>query len=286
MKISARSLRSFARRYGRNRLGVFAFIFMLAITIAAVLPDIMPWYFYRPWAVSRSLLVAPNLDRPMGTDDLGRDVFSRFMYGARVTLSIGVLGALLSTFIGIFIGAISGYYGGTIDAIMMRIVDMLWIMPPFFVALVVVALLGASFHNVILIIGLLYWPSTARLMRAEMLSLREREFVSALKLMGMSNLRIVFMELLPNALSCTIANGTLQVASAILLESGVSFLGLGDPTRPTWGYQLSSALIFMREAWWMTLFPGLGIFLTTFNIHIIGDAINDVLNPRLRSSKR
>jgi peptide/nickel transport system permease protein len=196
------------------------------------------------------------------------------------------LGALLSTLIGIIIGAVSGYFGGSIDALLMRIIDMIWIMPTFFVALVVVALLGASIYTVVIIIGLLFWPSTARLMRAEMLSLREREFVSALKLMGMSDLRIVFLELLPNALPCSIANGTLQVASAILLESGVSFLGLGDPTHPTWGFQLSDARVFLREAWWMALFPGIGIFLMTLSIYIMGDAINNILNPRLKTSRR
>ena len=286
MGTSVQSIHSFLIRFRRNRLGVFGIIIVLTIAIGSTLPVFLPNLFHQPWAVSNDSLFPPSQIHLMGTDDLGRDVFSRFMYGAQVTLLIGLVGAFLSTLMGIFAGALSGYYGGVIDAILMRLVDMLWILPTFFVGLFVVAIFGPGLYNVILVIGLLFWPSTARLVRAEMLSLREREFVDAMRLLGMSKMRIVFQELLPNVMSIAIANGTLQIASGILLESGLSFLGLGDPNRPTWGFQLSQARPFLREAWWMALFPGLGIFLTTFSIHVIGDAVNDILNPRLRSSRK
>jgi len=280
------SLRDFLRRIRHNRLGVGGVVILLTITLVSMLPNFVPSLFRKPWAVSRNSLFPPSAQYPMGTDDLGRDVFSRFIYGAQVTLFIGLAGAFLSTLLGIFAGAYAGYYGGIMDAVLMRLADMLWIMPTFFVGLVVVAMFGPSLNNVILIISLLFWPSTARLVRAEMLSLRERKFVDAVRLLGMSKMRIVFRELLPNVMPVAIANGTLQIAAAILLESGLSFLGLGDPSRPTWGYQLSEARPFLQEAWWMALFPGLGIFLTTFSIHVIGDAVNDILNPRLRSSRK
>jgi peptide/nickel transport system permease protein len=218
----------------------------------------------------------------MGTDDLGRDVFSGFMLGAKLSLLVGFLAAITSTIIGIIVGSIAGYCGGRIDNVMMRFTDVFMTIPQFVFALVIAALFGGSLWNVIWVIGVLYWPSTARLIRAEFLSLKEYEFVKAARALGMRDMEIIFGEILPNAISPAIVNASLSVASAILVEAGLSFLGLGDMTLRSWGAMLHDAQTFMREAWWMAVFPGLGIFFATWGFNSVGEGLNAALNPRLR----
>jgi peptide/nickel transport system permease protein len=224
----------------------------------------------------------PSLDHLMGTDDLGRDVFSRFANGARTSLAVGILAAFTSCFIGIGIGALAGYSGGIVDTALMRVSELFQVIPRFFLALLVIALFGSNFLFIVLTIGLLGWPEVARITRAEFLSLREREYVMAAQAVGLGKTAIMFTEILPNALPPLIVAMTMQVSSAILLEAGLSFLGLGDPSNPSWGLMLNEAQQFLTRAWWTAVFPGVGILITVAALNVFGDHLTDALNPRLR----
>lgn len=274
------SLRDFWRRYKRNRLAVAGLIVTSSfVVLALVAPLVSP---YDPQRMVGSTFDYPSGEHPLGTDDLGRDLYSGVLHGARISLLVGFLAAATSILIGVIIGALSGYYGGKTDDLLMRIVELFLVIPRFFLALILVALFGSSLWNVILVIGILSWPGTARLVRAEFLSLKEREFVEAARALGAGNRNLMLDEILPNASSPIIVNGSLEVARAILLEAGLSFLGLGDPTLPSWGAMLSNAQTFVRQAWWMAVFPGLSIFLVVLGLNLVGDGLNDALNPRLR----
>ncbi|MGI0043078.1 MAG: ABC transporter permease, partial [Nitrososphaeraceae archaeon] len=229
-------------------------------------------------------LLSPNIlaGHPMGTDNLGRDIFSGFLNGGQVSMAIGVLAALGSTLIGITVGAIAGFYGGFLDSILMRITEFFQILPSFLLALVLIAILEPSFINVILVIVVASWPYTARIIRAEFLSLREREFVLSAIAEGRSNYAIIFYEILPNAIAPAIIIASFIAADAILIETGLSFIGLGDQNLISWGNMIRNSVEYMREAWWMTLFPGLAVVFTALAFNFMAFALNDVLNPRQR----
>jgi peptide/nickel transport system permease protein len=218
----------------------------------------------------------------MGTDDLGRDIYSGVVYGARVSLTIGVLSGLVSTVIGILVGAISGFHSGMLDEILMRFTEIFQVFPAFILALVFVAIFGPSLTNVIIALGIVGWPSTARLVRAEFLKLKEADFAVAARALGASKIDLIFSEILPNALPVAIVNTSFQVADAILNEAGLSFLGLSDPSLMSWGRILGNSVPYLRIAWWMSVFPGLLILVTVASMNLIGDGFNDVLNPKLR----
>jgi peptide/nickel transport system permease protein len=239
-----------------------------------------------PTALSRDSLQPPGPAHWMGTDDLGRDILAGVVYGARISLLIGFLTAGASTVIGICVGGVAGYYGGRLDDLLMRVTEFFMVVPRFFLALVIVALFGASLWGLIAVLAILSWPTTARLFRAEVLRLKGQEFVLAARAMGSSDRRILVGQLLPNALSPVIVSISIQVAYAIVLEAGLSFLGLGDPASRSWGVMLSSAQQFLRRAWWMATFPGLAIFLAVLGFNLIGDGVNDALNPRLKTRAR
>jgi len=270
----------FWRAYRRNlpaAVGLVVAVAIVAIALAA--PLIAP---YGPTALGDHAFVGPTGAHLMGTDDLGRDVFSRFLHGARVSLSVGILAALTSCILGVLVGCLAGFAGGTVDQVLMRVTELFQVIPRFFLALIVIALFGTNFLLIILVIGALSWPEVARIMRAEFLSLRERDYVTAAYAIGVPSRIVVFAELLPNAAPPLIVATTLQISMAILLEAGLSFLGLGDPEHASWGLMLNNAQQFVGSAWWMAVFPGLGIFLTVASFNLIGDGIADVLNPRLR----
>lgn len=276
-----RGLREFWRRYRRSLAGVVGLATIALLAIVAVMADLIAPA--NPFALSPESFRPPGLRHLMGTDDLGRDIWSGVVYGARVSLLVGLLTAGASTLFGILIGGVSGYYGGTIDDVLMRLTEFFMVIPRFFLALVIIALFGASLWGIILVLAALSWPMTARLFRAEVLRLKSLEYVVAARAMGCEDVPILLKQILPNALSPIIVNISVQVAYAIILEAGLSFLGLGDPSSMSWGVMLSNAQQFLRRAWWTATFPGLAIFLAVFGFNLVGDGLNDALNPRLRT---
>ncbi|MGE8604462.1 ABC transporter permease, partial [Bordetella trematum] len=202
-------------------------------------------------------------------------------YGARLTLLLAAVSTAVSILFGVSVGAISGFYGGRVDQAVVGFIELFQTIPSFFLAVVLVAILTPSMTTVIFAIAVVSWPPLARLVRAEFMSLKNREFVQAAMLAGQSNARIILTQILPNSLSPVIVSGSLMVASAILLESALSFLGLGDPNAMTWGYIIGASRSVLRDAWWMSVFPGVAILLTVLSLNLIGEALNDALNPKL-----
>jgi len=273
-------MKSFWVRYRRSRAAVAGIVLIFFfVTLAALAPLLST---FDPLEMVGKPFLPPGDEHLFGTDDLGRDVYSGILHGARISLVVGFLAAATSVAIGVSVGGLSGYYGGKIDDLLMRITELFLVLPRFLVALVMVALFGSSVLNVIFVIGILSWPGTARLVRAEFMSLKEREFAQAAKALGASDGNLILDEILPNASPSIIVNGSLQVASAILVEGGLSFLGLGDPNMPSWGLMLGNAQRFIRTAWWMAVFPGISIFLVVLGLNLVGDGLNDALNPRLK----
>jgi peptide/nickel transport system permease protein len=218
----------------------------------------------------------------MGTDELGRDILSRVLQGLRLSFLIGLVSAGVSTLIGILFGAVSGFFGRWIDDLLMRITEIFQVIPRFFLTMMLVAFFGPDLINIVLAIALLSWPQLARLVRAEFLALKSRQFVDAARTAGASTGVLIFLEILPNSLGPLIVNSTLLVGQAVLQEAGLSFLGLGDPTQVSLGVMLYQAQDIMRTAWWATAFPGLFIFLAVLSVNLIGDGLNDLFNPRSR----
>jgi peptide/nickel transport system permease protein len=261
--------------------GVLVILLFLVAIFAPLLAPYEPDYIDR-----HHILEPPSRLHPLGTDDLGRDVLSRMLYGARVSLAVGFVAVGIATVIGVIIGAVAGYYGGLVDRILMRFVDIMLSIPTLFLILSVIAFVGANIWNIMIIIGLTSWMGVARLVRAEFLSLKEREFVLAARALGASDLRIIFRHMLPNSLAPVIVNAVLMVASAVLLESSLSFLGLGvQPPQPSWGNILTAGKANIEIAWWLSLFPGLAILITVLSYNLLGEGLRDALDPRLWERK-
>lgn len=271
----------FWRRFRKNRAGVFGLVVTICIALVALMADvIVPFNPYQIGVGTR--LTPPSLYHLMGTDGLGRDTFSAVIHGSRISLMVGLLAATTSTTVGTLVGATAGFLGGKVDEVIMRIVEYFQVIPRFFLALVLASIFGASVWNLIVVIGILSWPETARLVRSQYLSLKEQEFVEAARADGSSSLRIMFSEILPNASPPIIVSASLLVATAILLEAGLSFLGVGDPNVVSWGAMLFEGQRFIRAAWWLTVFPGAFIFIAVLSLNLMGDGLNDALNPRLK----
>lgn len=275
-----RTIRVIWSRFSRNRAAaVGAIILGTIIGLSIFGPLLSP---YDPFDIGGKQLVSPSFKHPLGTDRLGRDVLSGILYGIRTSLLVGFFAALVSAVLAGLIGALSGYYGGWIDDLLMRILEFFQVLPRFFLALLLAALFGSRIELVILIIAVLSWMPGARLVRAEILTLKGREFILAARSLGYSNSRIIISELLPNVLQFLVINTSLQIGRAMLYEASLAFLGLGDPNVPTLGQLLESAQLTLRVAWWPAVAPGIMITLLVLSANLVGDGINDALNPRAK----
>lgn len=244
-----------------------------------------PWLSpYDPNAIDlKNVLAEPSLAHPFGTDPLGRDVLSRMIWGAGISLKVGLVATGIAILIGTILGALAGYYGGWIDGLIMRCVDVMLCFPTFFLILAVIAFLEPSIWNIMVVIGLTGWTGVTRLVRADFISLRERDFVQAARAIGASDLRIIFRHILPNAMASVLVTATLGIAGAILTESALSFLGIGvQPPTPSWGNILTAGKDNIDIAWWLSLFPGLAILITVLGYNLLGEGIRDAMDPRLR----
>lgn len=228
-------------------------------------------------------LIHPQASHWLGTDEQGRDVLSRLIYGSRISLSVGFVAVGISVLIGIIVGAIAGYYGGKIDLIVSRTIEIILCFPTFFLIIAVIAFIGPSLYNIMIVIGVTGWTGIARLVRGEFLKLRNQEFVSAIQAVGARSLRIIFRHLVPNAMAPVMVAASFGVASAILIESSLSYLGFGvQPPTPSWGDILSQSRDFMDIAWWLTVFPGIAIFITITAFNLVGEGLRDAIDPRMR----
>jgi peptide/nickel transport system permease protein len=253
------------------------------VLLAILAPLLAPWDPNKP--DTKHILSPPSASHWLGTDQIGRDVLSRVLYGSRISLAVGFVSVGIAVLIGILLGSAAGYHGGTVDGLVMRLVDLMLVFPRFFLLLAVLALLKPSIWTIMGIIGLTGWMGVARLVRAEFLTLREREFVIWSESVGASAFRIVFRHILPNAVAPVLVAMTLGIPAAILTESGLSFLGLGvQPPYATWGNILNDGKDVIEIAWWMTLYPGLAILITVLSYNLMGEGIRDALDPRLRQT--
>jgi len=269
-------------RLWHNRLAISGLVLVLGLFAVALLAR---WLApYDPDFIDlKQVLMPPSPAHLLGTDTLGRDVLSRIIFGARVSLLVGFVAVGIATLIGLLVGALAGYYGGVLDQILMRLVDLMLCFPTIFLILAVIAVLGPSIWNIMAVIGLTGWMGVARLVRAEFLSLREREFVVAARALGASDARLIWRHLLPNALTPVMVSATLGVAGAILVESSLSFLGLGvQPPTPSWGNMLTMGKDNIEIAWWLSVFPGLAILVTVMSYNLLGEGIREAIDPRLR----
>ena len=276
------------RRLLRLRWGVAAAAVLLVIVGATLMA---PWVApHDPLGVDiRHRLVPPawmeggTTQHLLGTDQVGRDLFARVVYGGRVSLVVGVFAVLISATLGVLLGLAAGYFGSRTDAVIMTLLNVMLSFPFVLLALAVIAVLGPNLVNMIFVLGIADWPLYARVIRAETLAIREREFITAGRALGMSHARIMFGQILPNLVSLIVVIATLQVARVIILESFLSFLGLGiQPPTPAWGNMLGDGRVYMLNSWWIAAFPGLAIFVTTLAINLMGNALRDWLDPHMK----
>ena len=269
------------RVFIRNRASVAGALILFVLVLIALLgPFATP---YDPHSTGAGeVMQAPGAKHWFGTDELGRDVLSRVCIGIGTSLLVGLIAAVIATSIAVLVGAIAGFHGGYVDDLLMRATEVFQVIPRFFLAILLVAFFGASVLNIILAIGVLSWPEVARIVRAEFLSLKSRQFVSAARVAGAGTPEVIFTEILPNAMGPVVVNATLQIGQAMLLEAGLSYLGLGDPSQISLGLMLYQSQEIMRSAWWATAFPGLFIFLAVLSANLAGDGLNDIFNPRAR----
>lgn len=270
-------------RFSKNRLAVAGSALVVLLFVLSVLA---PWIApYDPTAIDlKNILQPPSAAHWFGTDQLGRDVLSRMIWGAQISLKVGFVSTGIAILIGTILGAVAGYYGRWVDAVIMRFVDIMLCFPTFFLILAVIAFLEPSIWNIMIIIGATGWMGITRLVRADVISLKERDFVQAARVIGASDARIIFIHVLPNCMASVLVAATLGVAGAILTESALSFLGIGvQPPTPSWGNILTAGKDNIDIAWWLSLYPGLAILATVLGYNMLGEGIRDSLDPRLRS---
>jgi peptide/nickel transport system permease protein len=273
--------RLFWKRFSRNKLALAGGIIVAFLLFVAILaPLVSP---YDPNDIDRKhILEPPGIQHPLGTDDLGRDVLSRMIWGSQISLSVGFVAVGISIIMGMIFGSLSGYYGGWMDRVIMRFIDIMLSVPTFFLILAVIAFIGSSIWNIMIIIGITSWMGVARLVRAEFLSLKEREYVLAARAVGASGMRIIFRHIMINSLAPVLVSAVLGIAGAVLVESSLSFLGIGvQPPTPSWGNILTLGKDNMETAWWLSVFPGLAILITVLGYNLLGEGVRDALDPRL-----
>jgi peptide/nickel transport system permease protein len=278
------SLAKMWRRHFKNKAGVLGLILLLLVLLTAIFGPML--YSVNPFELLGRKFTPPGEKFFLGTDYLGRDVLAGIIQGSRTSLLVGIMAAGMMMTIGIFFGALAGYYGGLLDEVLMRLTEFFQVLPSFILAMVVVTLFKPTLWTIILAISISMWTGTARILRAEFMSIRERDFVTASRALGSKNRRIIFREILPNALPPMIVNASLMVGVAILFEAGLSFLGLADPNIMSWGYMIGSSRTYLRQAWWTVTFPGMAIFVTVLSLSLVGDWLNDFLNPKNRGKGR
>ena len=274
---------SFWMRFKQNKLAVLGgLVVAVLFTIAIFAPAITP---YDPNAINvQNILEPPGFTHLFGTDDLGRDILSRIIWGSRISLSVGFVAVGISTFIGVILGALTGYYGGWVDRVIMRFVDIMLSIPTFFLLLAVIAFLEPGISNIMIVIGLTSWMGVTRLVRAEFLSVKEREFTQSARAIGAGDMRIIFRHILPNSIAPVIVSAVLGVAGAILTESALSFLGIGvQPPASSWGNILTIGKDNIEIAWWLSVFPGVAILVTVLAYNLLGEGIRDAIDPRMKT---
>lgn len=274
-------MKDFWIRFSYNRGAVIGLAILFLVVLAAILaPFVFP---QSPWKMVQRPFLPPFTQEGLllGTDAVGRDVLSGLAHGAYVSLLVGLVSTIVALAIGVPVGAMAGYFAGRVDDALMRFTEFFQTIPSFALAIVLLAIFQPSLTYIIIAIAIVSWPPVARLVRGEVLSLRTREFVEAATLSGLGNTQIILRHILPNALPPIIVLASLMVAQAILLESSLSFLGLGDPNVMSWGYMIGAARTVMRTAWWLSFLPGVAILLTVLALNLIGEGLNDALNPRL-----
>lgn len=277
--------RDFWKAFARNRGAVVGLVILGLVVLCALFADVI--YPESPWEMTAIPFQPPlSEDTVLGSDTLGRDIASGIVHGARVSLLIGLTSTAVALLIGVALGAVAGFHGGRIDDAIMRFTELFQTIPNFVLAVVLVAIFTPSITNIVIAIAIVSWPPLARLARGEFMALRSREFVQAAVTTGQGTATIILRQILPNSLSPIIVSASLMVATAILLESSLSFLGLGDPNVMSWGYMIGAARTVIRQAWWMSFFPGVAILLTVLALNLVGEGLNDALNPKLARKGR
>ncbi|MDJ0387301.1 ABC transporter permease [Roseomonas sp. E05] len=277
-------MNSFWRNFARNRGAVVGLVILLLVIALAVLAPVL--FPGSPWDMVAAPFAPPGeMGMLLGSDSLGRDVAAGIAHGARVSLLVGAVSTVAALAIGVTLGAVAGYLGGLADEVVMRFTEFFQTIPSFVLAILLVAIFTPTIQSIVFAIAVVSWPPVTRVVRAEFLSLRSREFVQASEVLGKSRLSIVMGDILPNALSPIVVLSSLMVATAILLESALSFLGLGDPNMMSWGFLIGSGRSVIRIAWWMSVFPGIAIFLTVLSLNLVGEGLSDALNPRLARNR-
>lgn len=276
-------LKLYFARFRRNPLALAGAVMLAALLLAALAAPLLSRHAPSEQNLSERLQ-GPSARHWMGTDDLGRDVFSRILYGARVSLSVGGIAVAIAVLLGTVVGLLAGYFGGWVDAVLMRAVDVLLCFPTIFLILMVIAFLEPNIATIMAVIGLTSWMGLARLVRGETLSIRERDFVWAARGLGFSHARVLGVHVLPHVVSPILVAATLGIGGAVLTESALSFLGLGvQPPAPSWGNLLSAGKDYLHVAWWLTLFPGFAILVTVLSFNLLGEGLRDVLDPRMEN---
>jgi peptide/nickel transport system permease protein len=271
----------FLRRFVRNRPAAVALLFLCAVVALALAAPLL--FAGDPFRIVAKPFLAPFGAYLLGTDSLGRDIAAGIAHGGRTSLMVGLVATIVAVSVGTLLGALAGFYRGWIDNALMRFTEFFQTIPTFLFAIVLVAIMTPSRVSIIIAISVISWPPIARLVRGEFLAMREREYVQAAVCLGMSDMAIIFRQILPNVLSPIIVAGSLMVATAILIEAALAFLGLGDPNAMSWGFMIGAGRSFLRDAWWLCAIPGVAILLTVLSINLVGEGVNDALNPRLRT---